>query len=377
MNEGKLHIVSFNIPFPANYGGVIDVYYKLEALSEIGVKLALHTFEYGRKHAPELNRICESVYYYKRKKGFLSQFSLKPYIVYSRRNKRLLEALLQEDAPILFEGLHSCYLLNHPKLKNRMKLVRIHNIEYLYYLGLACNSRSLLGKAYFRIESWRLKRFERILNHADKLLTLSTTEYDYYTARFGKEKTLNVPLFFNSHSFVRSTGENTDPYVLFHGDLSTSENDQAARFLIQEVASLDSSIQWIFAGMNPAGSLHRLSEWYGNVCILPNPDETEMAELIGNATVHMLYTTQISGVKLKLLHAMASGKPCVANKKMVDGSGLESLCKIVSDQPEEILTAIRQSLEEEMPENEVLKRKEFFHEMYDNHENALIISNLL
>ncbi len=27
-----LNIVSFNIPYPANYGGVIDVYYKLEAL---------------------------------------------------------------------------------------------------------------------------------------------------------------------------------------------------------------------------------------------------------------------------------------------------------------------------------------------------------
>ena len=37
-----LNIVSFNIPYPANYGGVIDVYYKLEALRACGVKLILH-----------------------------------------------------------------------------------------------------------------------------------------------------------------------------------------------------------------------------------------------------------------------------------------------------------------------------------------------
>ena len=36
-----LNIVSFNIPYPANYGGVIDVYYKLEALHACGVKLIL------------------------------------------------------------------------------------------------------------------------------------------------------------------------------------------------------------------------------------------------------------------------------------------------------------------------------------------------
>ena len=33
-----LNIVSFNIPYPANYGGVIDVYYKLEALRACGVE---------------------------------------------------------------------------------------------------------------------------------------------------------------------------------------------------------------------------------------------------------------------------------------------------------------------------------------------------
>lgn len=43
-----LNIVSFNIPYPANYGGVIDVYYKLEALRACGVKLILHCFEYER-----------------------------------------------------------------------------------------------------------------------------------------------------------------------------------------------------------------------------------------------------------------------------------------------------------------------------------------
>ena len=43
MNK-TLHVVALNIPWPANYGGVIDIYYKVKALHECGVKIILHCF---------------------------------------------------------------------------------------------------------------------------------------------------------------------------------------------------------------------------------------------------------------------------------------------------------------------------------------------
>ena len=101
-----LNIVSFNIPYPANYGGVIDVYYKLEALRACGVKLILHCFEYERPHASELESICDKVFYYKRRTGVIANLTWLPYNVYSRKDHRLIENLLQNDYPILFEGLH-------------------------------------------------------------------------------------------------------------------------------------------------------------------------------------------------------------------------------------------------------------------------------
>ena len=64
--ESHLNIIAFNIPWPANYGGIIDVYYKMKALRQCGVKIILHCFEYERAHSAELEAICEKVYYYKR-----------------------------------------------------------------------------------------------------------------------------------------------------------------------------------------------------------------------------------------------------------------------------------------------------------------------
>ena len=39
-----LHIVSFNVPWPANYGGVMDVFYRLRALSRAGLRIHLHCY---------------------------------------------------------------------------------------------------------------------------------------------------------------------------------------------------------------------------------------------------------------------------------------------------------------------------------------------
>ena len=42
MSLKGINIVSFNVPYPPNYGGIIDVYYKIKALREIGCEVVLH-----------------------------------------------------------------------------------------------------------------------------------------------------------------------------------------------------------------------------------------------------------------------------------------------------------------------------------------------
>ena len=97
MDDHFLNVVSLNIPYPPNYGGIIDIYYKLKALKRLGVRLILHCFEYERPEAPELEEICEKVYYYKRHTGLLANMSLLPYNVVSRKEPKLMERLLENN----------------------------------------------------------------------------------------------------------------------------------------------------------------------------------------------------------------------------------------------------------------------------------------
>ena len=155
--KNKLHIISLDIPFPANYGGAIDIFYKLKSLAALDVEIILHCFEYGnRKPTLELNKYCKQVFYYKRKTGLWGLDAILPYIVSSRNNKQLINNLVVDNSPILFEGIHTTFLLNHPLLKNRQKIIRTHNIESEYYQQLARNENRFFKKLYY---SWENMRF--------------------------------------------------------------------------------------------------------------------------------------------------------------------------------------------------------------------------
>ena len=52
----RFHVVSLQVPFPPDYGGVIDIYYKLKALKKMGYETWLHTFRYDRSRAERSSR---------------------------------------------------------------------------------------------------------------------------------------------------------------------------------------------------------------------------------------------------------------------------------------------------------------------------------
>ncbi|MBN2519317.1 MAG: hypothetical protein JXB17_02335, partial [Bacteroidales bacterium] len=60
----------------------------------------------------------------------------------SRKNSELLNNLLQDNYPVLFEGFHTTYYLNNYKIKGRKSFVRAHNIEHEYYKNLFINEKS-------------------------------------------------------------------------------------------------------------------------------------------------------------------------------------------------------------------------------------------
>jgi hypothetical protein len=363
MTENHLHIIAFDVPYPANYGGVIDVFYRVKALSEAGVKVHLHCFEYGRGEQEVLSR-CYEVKYYKRDTSFVEQLSFTPYIVNSRRSEALVQNLLKDNYPILCEGLHTTTVLSDKRLRNRKIYVRAHNVEHDYYRGLGDSERWGWKKLFYFAEAWKLKRYESVLRNASGIFAISQKDTNYFGKHF--QNVTLIPGFNAADSVCSEKGRGE--YVLYHGNLSVKENEIAAKWLIENVFS-ELDLHCIIAGLNPSNKLKKLADKYSNVTLVANPDDAEMIDLLRQAQVNILVTNQPTGLKLKLLNALYNGRFCLVNSDMVKGTSLESLC-VVADEPEQMIAEIKRLMEEDFTEEDIEERDAQMRQLYNNEENA-------
>ena len=368
-----LHIVSFDVPFPPNYGGVIDVYYKLRALHEAGVKVILHCFQYERNQAPELDELCVEVCYYPRQSGFLNVFSLKPYIVSSRISALLRERLMQDDFPILFEGLHTCDLLNDPVFRKRKKIYRESNIEHHYYYHLFKAAGNLRDRLFFLAESIKLGWFQPILKHADLMLVVSKEDQQYLQHRFPQHDIRYLPSFHHDNNVNSRPGKGS--YVLYQGNLSVPENFRAAEYIINHIYT-GSLPKLIIAGLDPPDHLVKLIGEHANIRLEHNPDEPRMFELIRDAQINLMVTSQPTGLKLKLLNALFQGRHCLVNNDMLAGTGLDSVCRVATS-PEQFREEIIQLFHEEFDDQEISRREKIIMATYSNKKNCKILTDIL
>ena len=369
--ETAIQLVAFNIPYPPDYGGIIDIFYKVKALSECGITVYLHCFEYNRPQAIELEKYCTKIFYYQRKNGLRWQFATKPYIAVTRTNDQLLRNLSENNAPILFEGLHTCFYLDHSLLSTHLRLVRTHNIEHEYYLNLYQSERNIFKKLFFRMEACKLKSYEKILKNASHLLCISPNDNYYFDHKYGHSHF--VPAFHPFNEIKSKLGRGK--YILFHGNLSVHENYQAAEFLIKNVFGKISQ-PVIIAGKNPGERLIQQISQLPNIQLISNPEIEQMEMLIQDSHICLIPTFQDTGLKLKLLASLFSGRFCIANTPMIHKTGLEHLCQL-ADSPKEMIRLIHELFDQDFTSGEIEKRRIILEDAFSNRHNALKVIRLI
>lgn len=350
---------------------MIDVYYKVKALAEIGVKVHLHCFHYGRPRSKDLEQLCASVHYYARHTGKHQLLNSLPYVVVSRRSDALVDRLLQDEHPILFEGLHCCYSLGDPRLHGRLRLVRAHNVEHDYYTALAKAEGNAFRRTYFINEARKLQKFEPVLSEADRVLAISPKDEVYFSGHFGN--VVHIPAF---HACERvEVPGGLSNFAFYHGALGVAENDQAALFLVRKVFK-ELPVKLVIAGSDASKELKREVARVKNVELRENIGTEEIHRLVREAQVNVLPTFQATGIKLKLLLCLYTGRHVVCNMPMVEGTGLAELCH-VHDSPEAMRTSIISCMGKPANGQAIELRAKLLEERFSNKRNAEAIVRLL
>ena len=373
--DKHVHIVTPDVPWPADYGGVIDPFYTIKSLHSKGVNVHLHCFTKaeGEPSKEELSKYCSSVNYYQRKRHGSSFSFSTPLIVNSRISEELIANLQKDNHPVILEGIHCTYYLQHGQLANRKVVVRLFNAEFEYYKQLAKHETNIFKKFYYLNESKVLKKYERAIAGKASILALSQHDVDLYKHHFSSSNINYLPAFLPYTLAVGKEGKGC--YCFYHGNLSINENEEAATWLLENVFD-KLEIPFVIAGKNPSKKLEQLAHSHQHTCLVANPNDKELQDMIGKAHVHVLPSFNNTGIKLKLLNAVFNGRHCLVNKAGVAGSGLENYCHIAED-ANSFQQRIKDLYLQPFTEQEIEQRQGLLQTIYNNEVNVEKLSSFL
>jgi hypothetical protein len=162
-------------------------------------------------------------------------------------------------------------------------------------------------------------------------------------------------------------------YCLYHGNLSVSENNEAALWLIDAVFSkIDAPL--LVAGKGISGAIFEKARKHANVRLINNPTIAEIDSLVQEAQINVLPSFNNTGVKLKLLNALLNGRHCITNTNGVKGSRINGGV-IVHDMAESWTSAINRLMHKEFSAAEKEERSAVL-ALHNNKENAQRLSAL-
>jgi hypothetical protein len=171
------------------------------------------------------------------------------------------------------------------------------------------------------------------------MLVVSTEDEKHFKEQYPENEVSYLPSFHQNDEVL--VGEGTSDYLLYHGNLRVSENYMAADWLIDNVFS-KITYKVIIAGLNPPKFLKDKIARFPHISLKENCTREEMDALIHNAQIHCLYTSQATGLKLKLLNVLFKGRFVIVNNEMVHGTDLNNCC-IVANSPSQYIEAIHEN----------------------------------
>jgi glycosyltransferase involved in cell wall biosynthesis len=172
---------------------------------------------------------------------------------------------------------------------------------------------------FWRLEARRWRRFERaLLRRVDGVVAFTARDAAFLRELHADARTVIVPL---SVAVPELAGERvTDPpRILFVGNFVHPPNVDAARFLADEIqpllrAEFTDLELWIVGPGAPRHLLGRAAEGVVVPGFVP-----EMADYLARAAVVVAPVRLGSGVRVKVLEAMAAGKPVVTTPLAAEG----------------------------------------------------------
>lgn len=335
MNK-HVHIVCPDIPLPSSGADMLDVLHQISCLHHAGYAIVLHCFHQEEDIDPDigsLSDITQHIHLYTRNEGHKGVSMKHPYCVSSRCNPQLLENLLQAEYPVLFQGMAATYYLPDLAEKGYTLAVRINGIASELYDASVKSEKSLFKKAYSFNEARLIKKWEEKISEQAVIITTTANDRKKFHELYNGAEVICLSPFMPAPAITSKPG--TGMYCLYYGDLSNHENEKALKWLTDNVFS-KIAVPLVVADTCTTPITQEDNHRESHICTVSNPASTELMELIQKAQLVLLPRCHNKGFDKRLLQALETGRFCICNDYMAEGTGLEKLFIIANDNGEMI-----------------------------------------
>jgi glycosyltransferase involved in cell wall biosynthesis len=200
------------------------------------------------------------------------------------------------------------------------KVLSLHDAHTLRFRQKAESATSFKDKFTFRALVRLQARYERIqFNKYDACTFVSQKDLDEQR-RLGVNVEMKViPLAVDTEYF-KPSGNPQKRNLAFHGNLSYEPNVEAVleftHFILPELLKSNPELEFCVVGSNPSQSIKDLAT-ADKIKLVASP--ADLRPFIDDAAVYVCAMRLGTGMKTKLLEAMAMEKPIVAYPEAVDG----------------------------------------------------------
>jgi len=358
------------VPYPPK-GGNLQRSYNLirQAANSFEITLVALNFlsepsERLRSHAVELNKYCDRVVFWDLPfpwKGhrwwaaaLASPFSSTPFscrALYSTDLQSRWEGVLR-DCPGGLLHFDSIDLALFAGASNGFrKVLNHHNCESALAFRRVQRESNPVAKGFLGLQAHKLRRME-LSTCASFDLNVVVSEQDATLLRAIQPRA-NIAVVENgvdTGHFVPSPEQEQPNTLAFTGLLDWYANVSGIRFFVREVwphvKSRFPDARLYLAGRNPSKEVLAIAKTDPNIVVIPNPDD--MRPILARAAVVICPLLEGGGTRLKILDAMAMGKPVVSTTIGCEGLRVTHGNNIlVADAPHDFAAAVIELLENE------------------------------
>jgi len=372
-------VVLPRIPFPLTDGGAIGHYSFVQQLSKQYGNITIATVN-TKKHFqnPEVLQSFGTVYSHTIDTSInpisllLSLFQFTPYIVqrfYDKQFTKLLKEVIiahNIDTVIIDSPFLGEYLLDLREWSSTIDIfLRTHNVEFAIHQRLS-QTESWLKSHFYRISAKQLQQYELLLMKlVQGVMTVSETDKETFLSLGVTTPIQAIPTCVDLQRFPALSLKRKPLTYFFFGSLDWAPNIEGLEWFIKNVypfikESLPHS-EFHIGGKSPSKELLTLCENNGIQCHGMVPDANEFFQTYSVMVVPLLSG---SGIRIKILEALAASTPMVTTTIGIEGISFRGTSIRIQDSPADFAKDVIDLLLNPATSTELAKQRIYIEEHY-------------